>query len=66
MKKIVYNQPRPDGTGNELVAVTKQEAIAIQRELVARLRPDFVYKDDEEALLDYMTINWAWLEESDK
>ena len=61
--KIKYIQPYPNSSEPEEVIVTREEAIRIQREHVARVRPDFTYKSDEQALEDYMTIHWAWVVE---
>ena len=35
------------------------EAIRLQRDTVARVRPDFVYESDEQALEDYIVVHWA-------
>jgi hypothetical protein len=57
--KIRYIQPADNEDGFEEVIVTREEAIKIQREVVAKVRPEFIYKNDEEALLDYIAVNWA-------
>lgn len=57
--KIRHIQPADNEDEVEEVIVTREEAIKIQREHVAKFRPDFVYKNDEEALLDYICIHWA-------
>jgi hypothetical protein len=57
--KIRHIEPADNEDGFEEVIVTREEAIKIQREHVAKVRPHFVYKNDEEALLDYMCIHWA-------
>mgnify|MGYP003343444442 CR=1 FL=1 len=57
--KIRYIQPAENENGFEEVIVTREEAIKIQIDMVARVRPDFTYKNDEEALMDYIAIHWA-------
>jgi hypothetical protein len=57
--KIHYIQPADNEDGFEEVIVSTEEAIKIQREVVAKVRPDFIYKNDEEALMDYITVHWA-------
>lgn len=57
--KVRYIQPADNEDGFEEVIVSINEAIRIQREYVAKVRPDFVYKDDNEALQDYLTVHWA-------
>ncbi len=65
LKFIAYDEPLFDQTtgehiGNKVKALTEQEAIKIQKETVAKVRPSFSYKDDKEALEDFITVNWAW------
>ena len=57
--KVRYVQPADNPQGFEEVIVPVKEAIRLQREYVSQVRPDFVYKDDEEALQDYITVHWA-------
>ena len=57
--KIRYIHPADNEDGFEEVIVSTEEAIKIQREVVAKVRPDFIYKNEEEALMDYITIHWA-------
>jgi len=57
--KIRYIYPADNEDGFEEVIVSTEEAIKIQREVVAKVRPDFIYKNDEEALMDYITVHWA-------
>lgn len=57
--KIRYIIPCDNEMGNEEVIVTRKEAIELQKQLVAKIKPDFVYRNDEEALEDYITVNWA-------
>ena len=57
--KVRYIIPSSNEEGFEEVVVSVDEAIRLQREYVAKVRPDFVYKDDEEALQDYIVVHWA-------
>lgn len=57
--KVRYIQPADNEDGFEEVIVSIREAIEIQKATAAHVRPGFVYKDDEEALQDYLTVNWA-------
>ena len=57
--KIRYIQPADNKDGFEEIIVTREEAIRIQREYVNRVRPDFVYENDQQALDDYIAVNWA-------
>lgn len=57
--KVRYIQPADNEDGFEEVIVSVNEAIQIQKETVAQVRPGFVYKDDNDALQDYLTIHWA-------
>ena len=57
--KIRYIQPADNEDGFEEVIVTREEAIRIQKQIVSRVRPDFTYESDQQALDDYITINWA-------
>lgn len=60
--KIKYEQPCENCPGgSEQIIVTREEAIRIQRETAALVRPGFVYESDEQALEDYMAVNWAWV-----
>lgn len=42
-----------------MVTVSADLAIRWQKEAAARLK-NFAYKNDEQALMDYMVIHWAW------
>lgn len=58
VKFIAYDMPVFDEiTGqqikNKIKAITEQEAINKQKEV-------FDYKNDQDALLDFININWAW------
>jgi hypothetical protein len=57
--KIRYIQPTENEDGFEEIIVTPEEAIRIQKETVSRVRPDFTYESDQQALDDYITVNWA-------
>jgi hypothetical protein len=59
--KVRYIIPTENEDGCEEVIVSVNEAIQIQKATAAKVRPDFTYKDDDEALLDYLTIHWAQL-----
>lgn len=62
MRYLVWNYPNKDGSvGYE--KRTEQEAIAYQRKY-ALDKHDFVYENDQQALDDYICVNWAyWVEE---
>ena len=65
LKFIAYDEPLFDQTtgehiGNKVKALTEQEAIQIQREKAAKVKPLFLYRDDKEALEDFIAVNWAW------
>jgi hypothetical protein len=57
--KIRYIEPAENPDGYAEVTVSREEAIRLQRDTVARVRPDFVYESDEQALEDYIVVNWA-------
>ncbi len=40
-------------------SVTREDAIKFQRAYVERHRPEFIYKDDQQALDDFMAVRWA-------
>jgi hypothetical protein len=56
----IFDQHTGQMIGNKIKAITEQEAIKIQKETVAKVKQDFVYKDDQQALNDFITVNWAW------
>jgi len=58
---LIYQVPG-DNDETITIRVTAAEAIAQQRALVASVRPDFSYESDEQALEDFITVNWAWWE----
>lgn len=60
MKKYRYIEPAEDGIGVNTVTLTEQEAITKQKETVYTVRDNFSYDDDAEALLDFITVHWAW------
>ena len=41
------------------IRVKREVAIAHQKEKVKQFRPEFKYESDEDALYDFMVINWA-------
>ena len=57
--KVRYIQPADNDDGFEEVIVSVSEAIQIQKATATQVRPGFVYKDDNDALQDYLTIHWA-------
>ena len=57
--KVRYIQPADNDDGFEEVIVSVSEAIQIQKATAAQVTPGFVYKDDNDALQDYLTIHWA-------
>lgn len=58
---VRYIEQAEDGVSNIEVTISREDAIRIQREAVARSHPEFNYSSDEQALEDFMTIHWAWL-----
>jgi len=62
MRYLVWNYPKEDDTvGYE--KRTEAEAIAYQREYALK-KHNFTYESDEQALDDYICVNWAyWVEE---
>ena len=58
---IVYEEPDENG-GDRKVSLTEEIAIKTQQEVALKAN-GFVYKNDEDALADFMTIHWAWKEE---
>lgn len=58
---IEWDEPLShDPVTNLNCRVTREDAIKFQRAHVAAGRPDFVYKDDQEALDDFMMVRWAY------
>jgi len=61
MRYLVFDEPHQ--TGNRKIKRTEAEAIAHQREYAFK-KHDFVYENDQQALDDYICVNWAyWVEE---
>jgi len=60
MKYLQYHEP--DEHGNiKIIRVTIEEAIEIMHRYSSR--NDFVYQNDDEALEDFIAVNWAyWVE----
>jgi hypothetical protein len=50
---------REDGT-SVIKGYTEKEAIEHQKALVAKVRPEFKYETDQQALEDFVNVNWAW------
>ena len=57
---IVYSEPDVDG--NDVVTrITEADAIFWAKKIAAR--KNYFYADDEDALIDFMVIHWAWKED---
>lgn len=56
---IIYEEPDENG-GNIAIRITEEQAIKLAKE--AAFINGHVYKNDEDALLDFMAIHWAWKE----
>lgn len=60
--KVRYTFPTDENDdGFDECIVSVEEAINIMKATAAKVRPDFKYKDDDEALNDYIVIHWAEL-----
>ena len=60
MKYLQYHEP-DENDNIRIIRVTIEEAIEIMHEYSSR--NDFVYQNDDEALEDFITVNWAyWVE----
>ena len=60
--KVRYIFPTDDNDdGFDECIVSVEEAINIMKATAAKVKPDFKYKDDDEALNDYIVIHWAEL-----
>ena len=57
---IIYEEPDENGK-NIRVRITEEEAIEITKEKA--FMNGHIYKNDDQALVDFMTIHWAWKEE---
>ena len=60
MRYLLYNEQHEDG--DKLIRVSAEEAVATQKARAYRIR-QYVYESDEEALLDFIAVNWAWYED---
>lgn len=61
MRYLVFSEPHQ--TGIVEIKRTEAEAITYQRDYALRVH-NFHYENDEQALHDYMCVNWAfWREE---
>ena len=58
---VKYIVPAYNDDGFEEITVTIKEAIEIQKQKAAAVRPGFVYENDDDALQDYLTVNWAYI-----
>ncbi len=54
-----------DPKGVATIRIKEQDAINYQKRAAAKARPDFFYKDDKDALMDFMTIHWAHMVEQE-
>lgn len=56
MRYVIWHEP---GQAGKVITyrITEEEAIRRQRTKSG-------YSCDQEALLDFLTVNWAWLEET--
>lgn len=50
----------PDENELPIMKMLSREAAIFRQKEVASMM-GFTYSDDEEALLDFVTVNWAWL-----
>lgn len=57
--KVRYIIPSSNEDGFEEIIVSVKEAIQIQKATAAKVNPNFTYENDEQALQDYLTVNWA-------
>jgi hypothetical protein len=57
---VRWIEPSEDG-GHLVLDMSIDKAIAFQKEFVKERRPDFVYKNDDDALYDFVAIHWAEL-----
>ena len=60
MRYLLYNEQHEDG--DRQIRVSVDEAVATQRSKAYSVR-QYVYESDEEALLDFIAVNWAWYED---
>ena len=60
MRYLLYNEQHEDG--DKLIRVSVEEAVATQRSRAYSVR-QYVYQSDEEALLDFIAVNWARYED---
>jgi hypothetical protein len=57
--KVRYIIPSSNEDGFEEIIVSVKEAIQIQKATAAKVNPNFTYENDEQALQDYLNVNWA-------
>lgn len=55
----------PFGPNNEPVYMRVEVAIAIakQKDIASKMRKDFKYNSDNDALQDFIIVNWAYLKD---
>ena len=61
MRYLLYNEQHEDG--DRQIRVSVEKAVATQRARAYSVR-QYVYESDEEALLDFIAVNWAWYEDN--
>ncbi len=62
-KKVVYNEPKERGINHYRKELCIEEAIDTQKEVAGRR--GCLYNSDDEALDDFLSIHWAWIEENE-
>jgi hypothetical protein len=60
MRYLIFDYPKEDGSVG-LEKRTEEEAIAYQRQYA--LKYNFTYESDQQALDDYICVNWAYWQE---
>lgn len=54
----IFDEQTGEQIGNKIKAITEQEAIKYQQDLVNKR--GVKYNTDQDALEDFIAINWAW------
>jgi hypothetical protein len=62
MRYLIYHEPH-EIHGYTAIRVSEADAIVKQRASCVRTRGVDLYDSDEEALLDFIAVNWAWYED---
>ena len=57
---VVYEEPTADGKN---ITTTIPVGVAVEMAKKGALKAGHVYDSDEDALMDFITIHWAWLVE---